>query len=224
MQLIASKFRRPLRGMGTVLKRLARDRSANALIEFAYAVPVFITLGMYGTELAYMSTVNMQVSQISMALADNASRLGQADNSAVAPTITNAMIDSVMDGAMQQGSSIKFSTYGRVILSSFEKQAVTNKQYIHWQKCRGSLSQASAYGTTGNGLITTMTGIGKKNVQAPSNNAVMFVEAYYSYQPLFGNMFVKNVKFTQEAALLVRDDRDLVTGVPLLPAGSSECS
>lgn len=219
MQMTASRTR-------ALLSRLRRDRSANALIEFAYTLPILITLAMYGVELAYMSTVNMQVSQIAMALADNASRLGQTDNSAVAPTITNKDIDSVMTGALQQGASIKFQENGRLILSSLERTAVTNRQYIHWQKCRGNLAQQSAYGPAGHGLVSTLGGLGKAGsvVTADAGSAVMFVEAYYSYKPLFGSMFVKNVKFSQEAAFEIRDDRDLVTGIPASPAGSSNCS
>jgi hypothetical protein len=208
-----------------LLARLARDRSANALIEFAYSLPIFLTLGMYGTELAHMATVNMQVSQIAMALADNASRLGQTDNSAVAPTLTNKDIDSVMSGAIQQGNSINFQANGRLILSSLEKNSTNNRQYIRWQKCRGSLAQNSAYGPSGYGSSgATIAGLGKpgKVITANTNSAVMFVEAYYSYKGLFGSMFVNNVKFSQEAAFIIRDDRNLSGGVTGA-AGSSEC-
>lgn len=206
-----------------LLGRLAHDRSANSLIEFAYSLPIFLTLGMYGTELAYMATVNMQVSQIAMALADNASRLGQTDNSAVLPSITSSMTASVMSGAMQQGAVINFQANGRVILSSLEVDSTTNRQYIHWQKCSGNLSQASAYGPLNYGKSgTAIAGLGKTGhvVKANSGSAVMFVEAFYSYKPLFGNMFVKNVKFAQEAAFIIRDRRDLATGI----AGTTDCT
>ena len=208
------------------LKRFRRDQSGSFLIEFALALPLLVLCGMYGTELAYMATVNMQVSQISMAVSDNASRLGQTDNSAVSPSITYTDIDSVLDGAMQQGKSIGMQANGRIILSSLERDPVTGRQYIHWQKCRGSLSQTSAYGPTGYGLTgTTITGLGKpgKIVSAGTSTAVMFAEAYFSYKPLFGTMFVNNVKFSQEFAFIVRDDRNLTPGVTGA-TGRSECS
>lgn len=211
------------RPSASLFGRIARDRSANALIEFAYSLPILLTLGMYGTELAYMATVNMQVSQIANAVADNASRLGQADNSAVAPSITNKDIDSVLTGAMKQGEGIGFTANGRVILSSLERDANTTRQFIHWQRCRGNLSQASAYGTEGYGLIgATIAGLGKpgKVISASSSSTgVMFVEAFFSYRPLFGNMFVRNVKFSQEAAFIVRDDRSYGS-TSWRPAGS----
>lgn len=209
-----------------LLKRLVRDRSANALIEFAFSLPIFLTLGMYGTELAYMATVDMQVSQMAMALADNASRLGQTDNSAVAPSITNADIDSIMAGAMQQGAGIKFQANGRLILSSLERNSSNGRQFIRWQRCRGSLAKSSSYGPAGYGSTgATISGLGKPGriVSAGNNSAVMFVEAFYRYQGLFGTMFVSNPMFSQEAAFIIRDDRNLSAGVTG-PAGSSQCT
>lgn len=232
---LAQLTRRSLRDFpANQLKRplvsLARDRSASSLIEFAYVMPVLLTVGMYGTEVAYMATVNMQLSQVAMALADNASRLGQTDNSAVSPTIRNADVDSVMAGAITQGDSINLQANGRVILSSLERDPATGRQYIHWQKCRGTLVKASAYGPKKFGLSgTTLTGMGKSRpVVASSTTGVMFVEAFYAYKPLFGKMFVNNVNFSHEAAFMVRDDREYGPssgdGVPASPAGSSECS
>jgi hypothetical protein len=215
---------KPARVSRGLLARLRGDCSANALIEFAYALPVFLTLGMYGIELAYMATVNMQVSQIAMALADNASRLGQAENSVVTPPITNSDVDSVLSGAMRQGASINFQNNGRVVLSSLEVDPSTSRQYIHWQKCRGNLVHASNYGPTNYGKTgTAITGLGKVGhiVSANTGSAVMFVEAYYNYTPLFGNMFVKNVQFGQEGAFIIRDKRDITSNEPV--AGTNDC-
>jgi hypothetical protein len=229
MRLIVGSLRSAKRGIG----RLAGDRSGNSLIEFAISLPILLTLAMYGIELANMASINMQVSQIAMAVADNASRLGQTDNSAITPRVTNADIDSVMTGAMKQGNSINLQANGRVILSSLERDFISGRQHIHWQKCRGNLAQNSAYGPTGYGLTgTALPGIGKSGtISANANSAVMFAEVYYSYKPLFGTMFVNNVKFQQEAAFMIRDTRDLGKSLNSTPsdpgvtgsAGSSEC-
>lgn len=211
MPLTACLLRGFARRTASSFARLGRDRSANALIEFAYCLPIFLTLGMYGTELANMKVTDMQLSQIAMATADNASRLGQTDNSAVAPTLTNADIDSVLAGGIKQGEGINMAANGRIILSSLEKDSATSRQYIHWQRCKGSLSQVSAYGPEGYGLTgAVLTSMGKSGHTVTANSTttgVMFVEAYYSYKALFGTMFVSNVKFAQQAAFLVRDDR-----------------
>lgn len=220
----SARWLRRTRGFARLLAgtsgRLVRDNSANSLIEFAFSMPIFLTLGMYGTELANMAATSMQVSQIAMALADNSARLGQTDNSAVLPSITNPMVNSVMSGAMKQGTTINFQTNGRVILSSLERTS-TGRQYIHWQRCKGDFARTSAYGPLNYGKTgTAVTGLGKNNIAAPAGQAVMFVEAFYSYKSLFGNMFVKNAVIAQEAAFLMRDRRDLASGI----ADTTDCT
>lgn len=201
-------------------RRLGHDRCGVSLMEFALVLPILLTLGLYGTELAYMAMVKMEVAQIATSVADNASRLGQTDNTAVSPTVTETQVNSVMSGAVIQGSSFNFSANGRIILSSLELNS-SNQQYIHWQRCRGSLARSSAYGAAGK----TLTGMGKTGhiIKATTNSAVMYVEVYYAYQPLFGTMFVKNPIFYQEAAFLIRDTRD-ITKTPTGTGGQSACT
>ena len=193
-------------------------RSGIALVEFALCLPVLMTLGMYGIEIAYMASVDMQLSQVALSVADNASRMEQTNNSGVTPTVTEADIDSVLDGAMSQGSSFQLTTKGRVILTSLEMSS-TGKQYIHWQRCRGSLVKSSSYGDQGsrNGLTgAAITGMGKgtnKITASSTTSAVMYAEVYYRYEGIFGDLFVANKTFKEEAAFLVRDIRNLTAGV-----------
>jgi Flp pilus assembly protein TadG len=203
------------------------DRSGVAAVEFALCLPLMIGLGMYGMEVAYMASVNMQISQIALSVADNASRLEQTDNSGVTPTVTESDIDSVMDGALREGKSIDLQENGRVILSSLEKDATTGKQYIHWQRCSGELDKASAYGDEdeNNGLgAKQLTGMGASGSQVTANDgsAVMYAEVYYKYPGLFGTMFTKNMMMKHEAAFLIRDQRNLTAGVTGA-AGASAC-
>lgn len=221
-----AEARREIRaGAGTFLRAWLADKIGNATIELALILPILITLGMYGTELAYMSMVNMEVSQLAMSVADNASRLGQTDNSSVTPTVSEREIDSVMDGALVQGSSIGIETKGRIILSSLERQSSTGRQYIHWQRCRGDLGRTSAYGDAGTGLTGGFQGMGASGrlITANNNSAVMYAEVYYRYEGLFGDLFVSDVLFKQEAAFQIRDDRNLTPGVTGT-GGKSSCS
>lgn len=211
-----------------LLRRLASDRCGNATIEMAIALPLLISMGMYGTEIAYMATVNMEVSQIATSLADNASRVGQTDNSSVTPTVTETDIDSVMSGVLRQGSGIGLGENGRVILTSLERDSATGRQYIHWQRCTGDLDRESGYGDDGadNGLTGDLIpGLGKTGslITAPSGSAVMYAEIFYEYQGLFGDMFVSDTVFKKEAAFLVRDDRNLTPGVTGT-GGNSSCN
>jgi Flp pilus assembly protein TadG len=197
---------------------MLRCASGLATVEFALCLPVILTLGMYGTEIANLATSYAQISQLALSVADNASRLGQTDNSGVTPTITETDVNSIMFGALKQGASIDFQTKGRIILSSLEKDSITGKQYIHWQRCRGNLAKTSAYGndTINNGLVgAALAGMGPAahKITAPTGMAVMYAEVYYNYTGLFGSLFVQNRQIRQEAAFLIRDDRNLIPGI-----------
>ena len=216
------KLRRWRSSAKSRIARLKADKSGTALIEFALILPIMTVLGMYGTELAYMASVNMQVSQMASSVADNASRLGQTDNSSVTPTVTETDIDSVMDGALEQGTAIDFRQNGRIVLTSLEEDSSTGDQYIHWQRCVGDLSEVSDYGQEGDTVSGGMGSAGHK-ITAPSGSAVMYAEVFYDYKGLFGDMFVGTVRFKQEAALIVRDDRNLTPGVTGT-GGTSTCT
>ncbi len=210
-----------------LFSKLWRASGGTAVIEFAISLPILITLGMFGSEIAYMAVVNLQVSQIALSVADNASRLGQTENSAVAPTITETGVDSVMNGAITQGAMIDLQTNGRVILTSLEYDTGEEKQYIHWQRCVGDLSKTSDYGndSTHNGLTgTDITGLGSgtQKVSVAENSAVMFVEVFYRHEGLFGTLFINNMEMKREGAFIIRDDRNLAPGVTGA-AGTSSC-
>ena len=60
-------------------RKLAGDRSGVAMVEFAFTAPIVLAMGMLGTETAYYVITHMQVSQVAMQVADNASRVGEQD-------------------------------------------------------------------------------------------------------------------------------------------------
>ena len=200
-----------------LLRRL-RDEEGVSTIEFGFLLPIFITLGLTGTELALVSTVNMQVSQAAISLADNASRLGQTDNSAVTPTVTEADIDAIMQGAIRQGEPFELGTKGRVILSSLEYDNLTGRQYIHWQRCAGDLDKQSYYGNEDdlNGLgAHRILGVGQSSnlITAPQDSALMVAEIYYEYEGIVAGSIVDKKLFREEAIFAIRDDRNLTPGV-----------
>ena len=206
---------------GHMIRSLCRDRAGVSVVEFALSLPMVVALGMFGIEVANMASTQMQVSQLALSIADNASRLGQADNSGGAPPMVDeAEINAVMFGAMQQGASIDFEENGRVVLSSFERRDGDDEDldedddvdaddvhYIHWQRCAGDLDRDSLYGQAEDELAA---GIGESGLTVSSHDqAVMFAEVYYQYQPIFAGVFLDGITFRQEAALVVRDDRTL---------------
>lgn len=194
------------------LAALARCQSGAALTEFALALPLLLTMGLWGVEVAHKAIMQMRVSQIAVLVADNASRIGE--NSLLGETkLYEADIDDVLLGAHVQGGSA-FGLYerGRVILSSLEVVPHTeDRQYIHWQRCMGQRRHVSSYGIAGNGEHYSMPGMGPpgEEIQAVAGEAVMFVEVVYEYEPLFAKMFVKSTTLSATAAFNVRQNRDL---------------
>jgi hypothetical protein len=202
--------------VGRIIRSVGRDRSGISMVEFALCLPFLVGLGMTGMEIAHMATVNMRVSQIALSVADNASRLGQSDNSAVAPTIGEADVGAVLSGALIQGESLNFEANGRIVLSSLEvndqgtpADDSDDTQFIRWQRCVGNMAADSSYGEQND----EVGGMGHEDLTANPDQAVMFVEVFYEYQPLFAGTFLEAMTFRQEAAFIVRDDRDLDGGL-----------
>lgn len=200
------------------LRRLADDASGVSVVEFALVTPFILSIALYGLEVAYMNSIDMKMSEIALSLADNASRIGQTDNSVVTPTVSEADINEVMRGAEEQAAGLDFANRGKVILSSLERDSATGRQYIRWQRCYGRLARQSAYGndSTRNGLTGTVLvgmGSGATKITASANSAVMFVEVYYRHEGLLGDLFLDNPVVRKEGAFLIRDNRNLTPGV-----------
>lgn len=212
--------------MRPLLRRLARDSSGASLIEFALALPIVFYMGGAGIEYTNMARVHLQISQIALDLADNASRVGLSSNLA-ATQIRETDMNDVLAGARLQGNGLGLTTNGRITISSLEmvqqSYDTVPVQRIHWQRCVGLKSGtgfASSYGTTSttagtdatlaNAGTTMSTGMGDTGykVSAPTGAGVMFVEVNYTYQPFFGTMFVTNKVMHYTASFVVRDLRD----------------
>lgn len=203
------------------LRRLARDRSGAALIEFALGMPLLLTAGLYGIELTNFALVNQRVSQIALQLADNASRVGLMSGQATVQ-LREADMNDVLQAVRLQGVDLGLATRGRITVSSLEHDG-TN-QRIHWQRCLGLKAGTgwdSSYGTTdtADGTSTAAAdagtlapdGMGEEGakVNAPENSGVMFVEINYEYEPLVGEgWFTSTRRIHHIASFVVRDRRD----------------
>jgi hypothetical protein len=194
------------------LSALARCNSGAALTEFALALPLLLTAGLWGVEIAHKAVMVMRLSQVAVLVADNASRVGE--NSLLGESkLYEADINDVLLGADVQGGTA-FGLYdrGRVILSSLEVVPDTeDRQFIHWQRCMGKRQAVSSYGDAGDGASGDFRGMGPpgEEIQAIEGEAVMFVEVVYEYEPLFAEVFVKSTTLSATAAFNVRQNRDL---------------
>lgn len=225
------------------VRRLRDDRRGLALIEFAFAAPLVLALGLYGVEMGNQALTHMRVSQIALSVADNASRMGDIQTSNIEQFREGDMND-VFQAARLQGAGIKIGTYGRITVSSLEnvQQSYDTApvQRIHWQRCLGAMTgtaYASSYGTTGANAGATATaadagtaapqGMGDSGrmVTAPAGYGLIFVEVNYQYQPIVSGWLAKPFRMHYVASMIVRNARDFRQIYnPLTSATPSTCN
>lgn len=193
-------------------RRLGKSTRGVAMIEFALAAPIVLGLGTYGIEVTNLALAHMRVSQIASNLADTASRVGE-NSSLSEKQIRETDINDAMQAVRLQNLGTSVAENGRVILSSLERNA-QGGQWVHWQRCLGRKNHVSSYGLAGDGATgTALTGMGESGRQlvAPPDSAVMFVEVVYDYQPIVSEALLGPKTITAMAAFLVRERRDLDT-------------
>ncbi len=189
------------------LRALLRNRSGVAMVEFAMGAPFLLTAGLWGAEEANYALVNMKVSQLAEHIADNASRVG--DTSTLQNRrIYESDINDVIYGAQMQAAKLNLYDNGRVIISSLEVND-SNNQYIHWQRCRGMKTYVSPYGVQGANFGQAGMGPSGEQVTAEPDDAVIFVELNYTYQPLISAKFLGSLDIKAISSFTVRDNRDL---------------
>lgn len=205
--------------------RLACCQSGIAMVEFAMALPALLTLGLAGTETAWLMLAHLRISNIAQLTADNASRIRER--------IDEADVNELMIGALLAGQSIQFEQNGRIILYSIEPNATNTRQWIRWQRCAGNKVVAPSYGrpmkpngtpiTNGteraaapNGSspdASTAVAIGPpgNQISAQASTAAMMAEVVYDYQPLVaGNLLGPiTIRYTNAFNVRQRDDQAL---------------
>ena len=202
---------------------LARDKSGLALMEFGLALPILLLVCLTGLEETNWIMTKMQVSQVALQIADNASRMGDAVQGI--KVVSEDNISEVFTGGNLQAGSLNLSTNSRVILSSLEPVAnpnTTGKFKIQWQRCFGApQSKVSDYGPEG---TTDLSGIGPaaRMVKAQDGDATMFVELFYRYTPLFSASIVPSTTISESASMTVRDARKL-GGPPTSTGTAATC-
>lgn len=211
---------RRARSLSRALRRLRRNTSGVAFVEFAFTAPIILSLGMLGTETAYYVITHMQLSQLAMQVADNASRVGEQDV-LTARKVYESDVNEAFVGGEKLGQSFQIYERGRVIISSLQRNG-EGGQWIAWQRCRGAKEHTSTYGFQGDGATgTSFPGMGEAGheITASAGTAVMFVEVAYDYDSLTPFNLFNGRTITYTAAFNVRDSRDLSQLYNTNPAG-----
>ncbi len=214
-----------------IFEKLRTCESGTTLIEFAYILPFYVVLSFTGMEVAGLAIANARVSQIAMTVADNMSRIAESVP-LTAPQLREVDINDTLLGArIQGGAGLPLFENGRIIVSSLQQNS-SGRQTILWQRCKGLMNVASAYGVQGatqpNAPATTGfqgMGTGASRVQSEANSAIIFVEVSYTYVPLVASSLIGPKVIKKEAAFYVRDDRDLTQIYQTTPASTpSTCN
>ncbi len=212
---------RSIRSLRDLARRLRHDERGVQLVEFAISLPVLLTLGLGGIEVANFAIASIRCSQIAMMVADNAGR--------VRDSIDEADVNEIMVGAKLMGSGVKFAQNGRIILSSMEQNAAKNGQWIRWQRCAGAKTATSTYGAEGAGKTdATLQAMGPagNQIAASSGTAVMFVEVVYDYQPIVSNRILggRTLRYTSAFNVRQRTDQTLKNASALPAASTQACN
>ena len=228
------------RGLRGTFRALRGCRSGLALTEFALSLPILLTLGLTGMEIAWLTLAHLRVSNIAMMTADNASR--------VRDSIDETDVNELFTGANMSGAAMNFAARGRIILYSIEPNAANTRQWIRWQRCTGSKAVGPTYGrplTAAGASITngteiygtdrttastnpssptmaTATAIGPtgNQISAQPGTATMFAEVIYDYQPLMAGNLLGTITIRRSAAFNVRQrtDQSIKNATHIAPA------
>lgn len=197
--------------LGAFARRLGRDTSGLALLEFAFSMPILLTLSLSGAELANYVVTRMRISQVALHIADNAARIG-AGSQLEAKKINDAQINDLLTGAGLQAGELGLFDNGRVIISSVEPDPNhSGKSRIRWQRCKGSQASLQSQYTAG---ADNLAGVGPtgRTVSAPANGVTMYVEVRYLYQPIVSGAIAPSTEIKEVASMMVRDRRDTSDG------------
>ena len=192
------------------LSRLLRNTSAASIVELGLAMPLLMGLALTGVEVVALAITHVKLNQLAITVADNASRAKQTQVNG-APQFREYDVNQVFRAAALQAEDLDIPNRGRVILSSLQVNG-SGGQTIAWQRCWGKNTWPSRYGPQGTGATgTAFKGMGYTSTKmtADAGTAIMFVEIAYNYKPFFLGSVIPSKVIRKEAALYVRDDRDL---------------
>lgn len=185
---------------------LRDDLGGVALTEFALALPLLLTVALYGVETVNLAIAKMRINQIATTLADNAAR--------VRDSIDERDVNELLLGANLLGGGINFGARGRVILSSVSPNGLTGTkagQWIRWQRCTGALNTTDSqprYGKEGAGKSDgnlKFIGTAARSIAASSTTNLIFTEVTYRYNPVVSETLFGPMVLRSEAAFSVRE-------------------
>lgn len=149
-----------------------KEQCGGVALEFALTLPIWVTLLLGSSDIAYKMILSQRIDRISYSVTDIVS---QQD------TVTKADLNNILLAAGQIMQPFDFGPDGVVIVSSVYKQT-GQAMKISWQYVGGgTLARGSKIGVAG-GIPNMPAGITLND-----NDNVIVAEVYYNFKPMFIN-------------------------------------
>lgn len=153
------------------LRDILGDNRGTALVEFAFALPVLITLTVGGIDMASYLLLNMKLQNAAFAVADLTAR---------DKTLSEDQLDNIMQAVEHIVKPFEFGTAGITIVSGIvadEDGAVS----VGWQReGAGAATANSTIGAVGDEPVLPT------DLTLSANETLIAAEVVYNYEPLFG--------------------------------------
>ncbi len=160
---------------GRMMRRFGEAQQGIAMVEFALALPVLMTL-FYGTiEVTRYVLITQKVEKLAHAV---------ADMTAQSATATTATLNQVMAAASDIMNPYEMNSNGRIMISSLYRAAGATDATVSWRhEGGGTLSATSTLGAVGSTPVmpTAFAFEERENVIAG--------EVYYQFSPLISSQF-----------------------------------
>jgi len=161
--------------MSTLLKHLLsrlpwRNDRGGVMIEFAFAMPMLITLLLGGVELGRYVLLQQKLDRTAMTVSDLVTRVS---------SVTAADLDTVLSAASLIMTPFDLGARGKVVISAVRDDAGGTPTVIWQRSGAGTLSVTSQVGTTGT------TAVLSDPTLVDTTQGVVVGETYFEYSPWF---------------------------------------
>ena len=158
-----------------MLRRFAKAERGIAVVEFALALPVLMTL-FYGTvEVSRYILITQKVEKLAHSIADVTSQ---------EQTASAATLDQVMSAASDIMSPYTMTTNGKIIISSLYRAPSTTNATVNWRyQGGGSYAATSLIGAVG--AVPSVPG----GFTFDDRENVIAAEVFFQFSPLISTQF-----------------------------------
>lgn len=173
-------------------RRLARDASGLAFIEFAYTLPIFVGFGLVGMEYTNVVLARQKTERIAATVADLVA------SNQVPPN--ERQMGDMFAAVPQIAEPFPFENGGNVVITAvigiYDADSDTVQNKIAWQRCMFPDSLASEIGsqwTNTNDIADGPSVNLANNIELSQNQMVVVSEVFYPYEPLITQSIVKGI-------------------------------